>query len=207
MTRLEAHSKLSRAHHRLRNTVRESFSIILNPKSYPQIPFQKLILIIYKYISFYNSKFIFQVFTAVHTSVVWSTTWWTNTTTWRDQVTSSSSSSSTTTLSSTTTTTTTNKLPYWFPLLFAKIAIEKIECWKVMLTHRIASETCMHKWDVVTNLKSCVATSVLRMHLLHAVAFSKKLRWLAQIKVITLKTQLHAVNARWKRLSQLSLIN
>jgi len=32
-----------------------------------------------------------------------------------------------------------------------------------------------------------------------------KLRWLAQTKVITLKTQLHAVNARWKRLSQLSL--
>ncbi len=27
---------------------------------------------------------------------------------------------------------------------------------------------------------------------------------MAQIKVITLKTQLHAVNARWKRLSQLS---
>ncbi len=39
----------------------------------------------------------------------------------------------------------------------------------------------------------------------HAVAFSKKLPWLAQTKVITLKTQLHAVNARWKRLSQLSL--
>jgi len=28
------------------------------------------------------------------------------------------------------------------------------------------------------------------------VAFSKKLRWLAQTKVITLKTQLHAGNAR-----------
>jgi len=28
------------------------------------------------------------------------------------------------------------------------------------------------------------------------VAFSKKLCWLAQTKVITLKTQLHAVNAR-----------
>jgi hypothetical protein len=38
----------------------------------------------------------------------------------------------------------------------------------------------------------------------HAFAFSKKLPWLAQTKVITLKTQLHAVNARWKRLSQLS---
>ncbi len=42
------------------------------------------------------------------------------------------------------------------------------------------------------------------MRLLHMVAFSKKLRWLAQSKVITLKTQLHAVNTRWKRLSQLS---
>ncbi len=39
---------------------------------------------------------------------------------------------------------------------------------------------------------SCVATSVLRMRLLHVFAFSKKLRWLAQTKVITLKTQLHA---------------
>jgi len=43
------------------------------------------------------------------------------------------------------------------------------------------------------------------MRILHAVAFSKYLRWLAKTKVITLKTQLHAVNARWKRLSQLSL--
>jgi len=43
---------------------------------------------------------------------------------------------------------------------------------------------------------SCVATSVLRMRSLHVVAFSKKLRWLAQTKVISLKTQLHAVNAR-----------
>jgi len=42
---------------------------------------------------------------------------------------------------------------------------------------------------------SCVATSVLRMRLLHGVAFSKKLRWLAQTKVISLKAQLHAVNA------------
>jgi len=42
------------------------------------------------------------------------------------------------------------------------------------------------------------------MRLLHEVAFSKKLRWLAQTKVITFKTQLHAVNACSKRLSQLS---
>jgi len=46
---------------------------------------------------------------------------------------------------------------------------------------------------------SCVATSVLRMRLLHTVAFSKKLRWLTQAKVITLKTQLHAVSACLKR--------
>jgi len=43
---------------------------------------------------------------------------------------------------------------------------------------------------------SCVATSVLRMRLLQVVEFSKKLRWLAQTKVITLKTQLHVVNVR-----------
>ncbi len=35
---------------------------------------------------------------------------------------------------------------------------------------------------------SYVATSVLRMRLLHVVAFSKKLRWLAKTKVISLKT-------------------
>jgi hypothetical protein len=52
--------------------------------------------------------------------------------------------------------------------------------------------------------KSWVATRVLCMRLLHVVAFSKKLRWLAYTKVIALKTQQHAVNARWKRLSQLS---
>jgi len=32
-----------------------------------------------------------------------------------------------------------------------------------------------------------------------------KIRWLDQTKVITWKTQLHAVNEHWKRLSQLSL--
>ncbi len=51
---------------------------------------------------------------------------------------------------------------------------------------------------------SCVATRVFSVRLLHAVAFSKKLRWLAQTKVITLKTQPHAVNACWKRVSQRS---
>jgi len=42
------------------------------------------------------------------------------------------------------------------------------------------------------------------MRLLHVVEFSKKLRWLAQTKVITLKIQLHAINANVKQLSQLS---
>jgi len=42
------------------------------------------------------------------------------------------------------------------------------------------------------------------MRLLHAVAFTKKLRWLTQTKVISLKTQPHAVNACVKRSSQLS---
>jgi len=32
--------------------------------------------------------------------------------------------------------------------------------------------------------------------LLHVIAFSKKLPWFEPIKVITLKTQLHAVNVR-----------
>jgi len=32
--------------------------------------------------------------------------------------------------------------------------------------------------------------------LLHTVVFSKELRWMVQTKIITLKTQLHAVNAR-----------
>jgi len=54
-------------------------------------------------------------------------------------------------------------------------------------------------WDL-----SCVATVVFNVRLLHAFAFSKKLPWLAQNSVITLKMQTHAVNARWKRLSQRS---
>jgi hypothetical protein len=49
---------------------------------------------------------------------------------------------------------------------------------------------------------SCVATSVLRMRLLHAIAFSKKLLWFGSTNVISLKTQPYAVNARWKWLSQ-----
>ena len=42
------------------------------------------------------------------------------------------------------------------------------------------------------------------MRLLHAVAFWKKIRLLVQARVITLKTQMHAVNGSWKWLSQLS---
>ena len=41
-----------------------------------------------------------------------------------------------------------------------------------------------------------IATCVFNVRLLHAVAFSKKLLWLDQINVITLKTQTYAVNSR-----------
>jgi hypothetical protein len=54
---------------------------------------------------------------------------------------------------------------------------------------------------------SCVATRVFSVRSLHAVDFSKKLRWLALTKVITLETQLYAVNARWKRVPQRSFRN
>jgi len=49
---------------------------------------------------------------------------------------------------------------------------------------------------------SCVATVVFSVRLLHAIAFSKKLRWFEPTKVITLKTQTLAVH--WKRLWQRS---
>jgi len=39
------------------------------------------------------------------------------------------------------------------------------------------------------------------------VAFSKKLRWLDQTKVISLKTQLHAVNACVKRSLRVTFTN
>jgi hypothetical protein len=42
------------------------------------------------------------------------------------------------------------------------------------------------------------------MCLLHAVAFSKKLRWFEPTNVISLKTQPHAVNACGKRSLQRS---
>ena len=41
--------------------------------------------------------------------------------------------------------------------------------------------------------------NVFNVRLLHAVAFSKKLHWLAQTNVITSKTQTHVLNARIKR--------
>ena len=57
--------------------------------------------------------------------------------------------------------------------------------------------------------RSCIGTkgssphAFFNVRLLHAVAFSKKLLRLAQTIEIYLKTQTHAVNARWKRVSQL----
>ncbi len=77
--------------------------------------------------------------------------------------------------------------------IWKKVNIENDCCWKISLYKEIRL--------------NCVSTSVLRMRLLHVVAFSKKLRWLAQIKGFTLKTQLDAVKARWKRLSQCSCMN
>jgi len=52
---------------------------------------------------------------------------------------------------------------------------------------------------------SWVATVVFNVRLLHVFAFSNYLPWLPHVCVITLKTKQHAVNARWKRLSQLIL--
>ena len=59
---------------------------------------------------------------------------------------------------------------------------------------------------VVTEFKHKVRLVVIllfNVRILHAVAFSKKLLWVAQTNVITLKTQMHAIHARWKRVSQL----
>ena len=56
---------------------------------------------------------------------------------------------------------------------------------------------------IVFSLKSSrVATRDFYVRLLHAFAISKYLRWFEPIKAISLKTQQHAVNARWKRLWQ-----
>ena len=80
----------------------------------------------------------------------------------------------------------------------------------IILPPQITRETCTRKYIWILMVKiiskivllSCVATSVLRMRLLHAVAFSKKLRWLTQT---FLKTKLHSLNACVKRSSQRSL--
>jgi len=65
------------------------------------------------------------------------------------------------------------------------------------LAHKpIRTERSFHE----NGCSSCVATAVFSVRLLHAVAFSKKLPWLAQTKVISLKTQPHAVNACVKKL-------
>jgi len=75
------------------------------------------------------------------------------------------------------------------------------------------NNNCKDNNNIRNNSNKSRASSVVKAALrrafyacVYCIAFSKKLRWLAQTEVITLKTQLHAVNARWKRLSQLSLI-
>ena len=47
-----------------------------------------------------------------------------------------------------------------------------------------------------------VAIHVFDVRLLQSFAFSKKLLWLAQTNVISLKTQIHSENTHWKRVSQ-----
>jgi len=54
---------------------------------------------------------------------------------------------------------------------------------------------------------SRIATCIFRVRLLQAVMFLKLLLWFKPSNVITWKTQTHAVNARWKRVSQHSFIN
>jgi len=51
-------------------------------------------------------------------------------------------------------------------------------------------------WALGSRTLSCVAIRVYSVRLLYVVSFSKKLRWLAKTKVISLKMQQHAVNAR-----------
>jgi len=66
------------------------------------------------------------------------------------------------------------------------------------------TETCKTETTDRKIVLNCVATHVFSMRFMHEVAFLKYLPWFAQTSVITLKTQMHAVNARRKRLSQLS---
>ena len=65
-------------------------------------------------------------------------------------------------------------------------------------------------WTVVAfNFRRILSVFKARCHtrfqraLMHALAFSKKLLWLAQTDVIIMKSQTHAVNARWKCMWQL----
>ena len=53
---------------------------------------------------------------------------------------------------------------------------------------------------------SLFVTRVFNVRSLHVDTFSKLLRWLEPINVITLKTQQRAVNAFWNRVSQIGLI-
>jgi len=75
------------------------------------------------------------------------------------------------------------------------VQIKKYNCIRIIRHLQI---TCEH-----INL-SCVATVVFSVRFLHAIAFSKKLPWFEPTNVISLKMQLHAVNACVKRSLQRS---
>jgi len=78
-------------------------------------------------------------------------------------------------------------------------------------TSRFFNLYIYYSTKMIEHFRNCIKLTVIKLRcderLLHVVAFSKKLRWSAQTNVITLKTLLHAVNARWKRLSQPSFRN
>jgi hypothetical protein len=65
---------------------------------------------------------------------------------------------------------------------------------------RFQSQQAKPRFLLITIVKNAMQCLMLRcdtrFRLLHAVAFLKKSHRLAQTKVITLKTQLHAANAR-----------
>ena len=79
---------------------------------------------------------------------------------------------------------------------------EILSDWRDVDTYRL----CLRLTHDVAFLRNqrIVATRVFNVCLLHAVAFYKELYGFAQNNVITLKTQTHAVNARWKCMSQIS---
>jgi len=72
--------------------------------------------------------------------------------------------------------------------------------WVGLVYLSLAFDPYEHLYSTGLTLKhltlSCVATRVFSVRLLRAVAFSKKLPWFEPTNVISLKTQLHAVNAR-----------